>query len=378
MKKIIIFTSDGAGGHTATTNALSSVFKDRYEVQPVNIFKDIIGQLDAIKIFTLGRLNGEQFYERCMAKKKFFFLNKLHTLGKTYFRVCQPRSSRLVEKFLAKEGADLVISVVPLLDGAIINACQKLEIPFLLVPTDLDSTNYIHDIKSVSYKKFHVALPFEDERIRSLLEPAHIPTQQVCVTGFPIRADFFETKDFAQIKQDYQIPEGKPVILLLMGSVGSDTLYTFSQELAHIKEPAHIIICVGRHSIIKEKIRTINFPKHITITLVDFVQRISDLMAVADLCITKAGPVSMSEAMYMNLPMLVDITSSVLDWEKLNYQFIQKHQFGEVIRNVSDLKHQVNTLLSDPQQLKTLRRNLQGFEKKHGCNQVLELVQQMI
>ncbi|MDR3551361.1 MAG: glycosyltransferase, partial [Candidatus Babeliales bacterium] len=213
--------------------------------------------------------------------------------------------------------------------------------------------------------------------LRKKLAPARIPADQVSITGFPIRQDFFETKDISTLKKQFNVPEVKPVILLLMGSVGSDTLYSFSLELAKLPIAAHIIICTGRYEAIKNKIETIPFPAHISRTVVGFTQKISDLMAIADLLITKAGPVSMSEAMYMNLPMLVDTTTSVLKWEKMNYQFIQKYEFGDVIKKADQISSMVTAILQNGK-LQRMKDNLTAYDKKHGSNEVKSLIATMI
>lgn len=378
MKKIIIFTSDGAGGHTATTNALSATLKDSYCIKPINIFRDVLGGVDVIKVLSFGKINGELFYERCLTKKYYPFLNTLHFVGKWYFRQVQRSMSKTLQKFLLAEKPDMVISVVPLVDGAVVDATQKLDIPFILLPTDLDSTNYIHDIKSPAHDGFLCTLPFEDHDIKKKLEPAKIPESKVITTGFPIRVDFFENKDIQAIKRQYSVDQEKPVVLLLMGSVGSDSLYTFAKELTKVSNPMHLVIICGRYQAMKEKVQTIQFPRHITVTAVDFVQKISDLMAISDLLITKAGPVSMSEAMYMNLPMLVDITASTLDWERLNYEFIKKRQFGDVITNINKLPEQVNHLLGNRDSLSYMKNNLVSFEKKVGTTEVRKLIERMI
>ncbi|MDR3550319.1 MAG: hypothetical protein P4L31_02815, partial [Candidatus Babeliales bacterium] len=264
MKKIIVFTSDGAGGHTATTNALKASMGDLYTIQAVNIFKDVIGEIDVINTLSGQRMNGEQFYEHCMIRKYNTFLSALHGVGKWYFRQAQKKISKIIENFLINEQPDLVVSVIPLVDGSIVEATRKLGIPFLLLPTDLDSTNYIHDIYLPKHPKLRVTLPFEDTDLRKKLAPARIPADQVSITGFPIRQDFFEHKDISALKQQYNVTEDKPVILLLMGSVGSDTLYSFSLELAKLPIAAHIIICTGRYEAIKNKIEAIPFPAHIS------------------------------------------------------------------------------------------------------------------
>lgn len=361
----------------ATTRALTAALGHEYIIESVNIFKTI-SNFDFIRTISFGRKTGEQFYEHHMLKKRFTFLNVLHTLGKWYFKRCQPITARTVQKCLQHHKPDLVISVVPLLDGAILRATERMNIPFLLIPTDLDVTNYIHDIRMPRYEKFYMTLPFDDQLLRAKLVPAKIAENKIKVAGFPIRPDFFEPKDVDTLKAHYKVPLNKPVIFLFMGSVGSEALYTFSQELAQLSEPVHLLIGVGRYAAMKEKIQTIPFPPHITYSVVEFTPRISDLMAIADLMITKAGPVSMSEAMYMNVPMLVDVTASSLAWERMNYEFIEKHGFGRIITNINEVKKFTAELMQKKEKIAQMRQKLQNYPKLHGCNQVASIITQIL
>src|SRR5207237_3814499 len=105
-------------------------------------------------------------------------------------------------------------------------------------------------------------------------------------------------------------------------------LYTFVRELAQIKEPVHLLICIARQEQLRHKIMALKLAPHITMTIIGFTDRISDLMAIADILITKSGSVSVNEALYMNLPMILDATSHLLSWEKYNHTFIEQHQLG--------------------------------------------------
>src|SRR5262249_25768780 len=153
----------------------------------------------------------------------------------------------------------------------------------------------------------------------------------------PLRPEFFTAKDINGIKKEFNIQPNKPVILMLMGAVGSQALFTFAQEILKISFPCHVIICVGKAHEMIDKIKQLNFPSHISYTVVGFTQKMADLMAVADLFITKSGTVSVCEAIYSNLPLLVDATTGVLAWEQFNHQFIKKHGFGDIISKPDDI-----------------------------------------
>lgn len=160
--------------------------------------------------------------------------------------------------------------------------------------------------------------------------------------------------------------------------MGLESLYTFTQELSKIQFSAHIIICTGKQKDIKEKIDLMDFPVHLSKTTVGFTDRISDLMSIADLFITKSGSVSVCEALYMNLPMVLDATSHLLAWEKANHRFIERYDVGTTLKELKLLAPLVSDLLSNPEKLALYRKNLEALQKKHGGNEIKNLIDTML
>ena len=109
-----------------------------------------------------------------------------------------------------------------------------------------------------------------------------------------------------------------------------------------------------------------------------FTDRISDLMAISDLFITKSGSVSFCEGLYMNLPMILDATITPLAWEQANHRFIIRHELGDLLKNYQDLSGMVDKLLFDKNQLQLYKQNLITLQKKHGGNEIKRLIHQML
>lgn len=378
MNKVLIFSSSGGGGHTAVANALEQYFKETYTVTINNIFSESLGGIDPVETVTLGRRSGEDFYNYCMRRKWYRFINLYYKMGATYFTWRKTQVRKLLRNYILQQKPDFIVSVIVIVNDDILAVAQELGIPFLLVPTDLDITTFLASIKTPTYSKFKVALAFEDHEARIRLAQAQIPVEKTEISGFTIRPDFFEQKDTANIKGTYSIPEGKPVVLLLLGAVGLESLYTFTQELSKIDTPAHVIICTGKQEGIRKKIDLMNFPPHLSKTTIGFTQRISDLMAIADLFITKSGSVSVCEALYMDLPMILDATTQLLAWEKANHRFIERYDVGTTLKNIDALAPLVSGLLKNPKQLALYRKNLQALEKKHGGNEIKKLIATML
>lgn len=375
----MILSCKGGGGHTAVANALLSYLGTDYDIMLVaDVFTEVISFLDPVYTLSWGRTSCIDFYNYLLPRKWYRTLSWYYVFGSYYTTWRQKKITAYIEKYLQQHKPDLVISVVPVINHAIAYATQNLNIPFLLLPTDLDINIFLNGINNPSFSAFTLATAFEDGEARQRAVQAQVPMQQVSVTGFVIRPDFFEEKNKHAIKTEYSVPHDKPVILLLLGALGLDTVPLFTEQLTKIHSPAHILVCTGRRDDLKDTISKIPLPAHITLTIIGFTERMSDLMSIADLFITKSGSVSVCEAVYMNLPMIIDATSTPLSWEYANHRFIKRHSFGTLIKQVDELPSVVSHLLQNKDLLATYKNNLIKMPKKHGGIEIRQLIEKML
>jgi UDP-N-acetylglucosamine:LPS N-acetylglucosamine transferase len=80
----------------------------------------------------------------------------------------------------------------------------------------------------------------------------------------------------------------------------------------------------------------------------------------------------------MNIPMILDGTSTILKWEKLNHQIVTSHHFGISLRVGADLMCIVDDLLSHPEKLEQMKNNLRAFKKNDGGQEVLHQIEIML
>ena len=153
-----------------------------------------------------------------------------------------------------------------------------------------------------------------------------------------------------------------------MGAQGSYASYTFAKALTQIHAPAHLFICIGKNISIKEKLETIQYPQFITPHIIEYTLRIPDLMAIADLLITKSGSLTVAEALYSKLPMLVDQTSAVLSWEYFNHVLIETYGYGKTIKKIKDIAPMTTEILTHKTLYNEIKSNLEHIKRDHGKN----------
>jgi len=160
-KKILILSSNGGGGHTAVSNALRDYLNNDYEIIIINVFTELLGALDHANTFSKKRFSGEGLYNYLLAHKWYRLINLYFSAGSWYYNTLMGKSSRkLMYDFFSQGKFDLIISVIPIVNNIALDAAEKANIPFLLIPTDLDIRTFIQKIKNPTYKKFKLAIPF--------------------------------------------------------------------------------------------------------------------------------------------------------------------------------------------------------------------------
>ncbi len=373
-KKILIFTSKGGGGHMSVSKALRNFLEDSYDVTITNFFEEVMCTVDTIKSVTFGRADSEDVYNFCLRHRFTTLANCFTKFGSWVLKYREPLIEPLVLNYIDAKKPDLIVSVIPMVNFAILPVARKHNIPFLVVTNDLDTTNYINGISSINYKKFFYTIAFRDGGIISKFKPAKIPHSQVAVTGFPLRAEFFDSnKNQVAIKKDFDIPLDKKVVMVLMGGAGSFACYSYVQTLLRLKNTMHVVVCIGRDEKLRKLISRLKLPSHISISIVGFTERISDLMSVSDVLITKSGPGSICEAIASGLPLLIDQTSGTLFWESLNIDFVKKHNLGEVITKFNDVSSKINKFLEDSTYICSVKRRMSrlqsglNFRKRIRC-----------
>lgn len=376
-KKIIILTSSGGGGHLSASSALETYLCSDYEPESVHVFK-LLQHLDPILMLTDNKYSCEELFNVLLPKKYARSLNWIYRLGSRYIQWRKKDIHKKLRHHFIEQNPALIISVVPILNNIVLEVAQELRIPFLLIPTDLNISMYIMHIMNPTYKQFYIGLAFNDKDIMKYIKKNRISNDHITILGPPLKADFFIHKNKDLLKQEYLIVEHKPVIMILMGSQGSNETEKYTKQLLTLSFPVHLLVCIGKNIKSKNSLAKLSIPAHISISIIDFTPHIADYMTMADILISKSGTQSVCEALYTNIPLFLDATSTTLPWEQFNHTFIKKHHFGELIKKYKQIVPLVTSLIQDSQKLTFYKHNIKKLEKKVFTKELLLLLEKIV
>lgn len=372
-KKVIIFSCFGGGGHMSAAAAIEACLHD-YNVKTIDAYGDTLATLDPIYYLTFKRYTGQDFYNFLLRHNKKRITNLFFYFGYLMRNIRKKGIYRSFELSILHEKPDLIVSVIPLVNHFLADIAKKHNIPYFLVPTDLDIQSFVKDVHLSKDVNSVLCLGYDYPEIKKCIEPSFVPASQIKITGFPIRNEFFESKNLIEIKKDLAIDFDKPIVLLVMGATGSTATLSYIQELIKITVPFHLIICIGRSDNLYKPIEKISFPGHITYSIFNGNRDISDAMAIADICITKPGSVTFSEVLYMNIPVIIDNTTPALLWERMNLDMVKNYGLGTIITNSKQIKKTVTSYLIDKELRALTRNNISGLQKNDFGNEFKQLV----
>jgi 1,2-diacylglycerol 3-beta-galactosyltransferase len=95
----------------------------------------------------------------------------------------------------------------------------------------------------------------------------------------------------------------------------------------------------------------------------EFTTRVNDYMRLADFFIGKPGPGSVSEALAMQLPVIVSCNAWTLPQERYNADWIVEKEVGVVLRNFREIDQAVAQLI-EPSALARYRANAAALNNR--------------
>jgi processive 1,2-diacylglycerol beta-glucosyltransferase len=239
----------------------------------------------------------------------------------------------------------------------------RTEIPCLTVITDyVTHSQWIHPgveqycVPSVS--------------VRDGLLSRGVPGDRIAVTGMPIERKFLRTLDRGALRQRFGLMPDRPVVLVMAGAYAMlGGVGDVVRVLARFPRPLQVLVVCGFDRRLTEQVRAQTAQAPHPFQVFGYVDNVEELMAVSDLLITKAGGVTVSEALALDLPML--IYRPIPGQEEGNTQYLLERGAALAPKTPAMLHDLLEMLLADPARLAAMRRAAAGLAHPEATAQVV-------
>jgi 1,2-diacylglycerol 3-beta-galactosyltransferase len=343
MKKLDFIYFDAGGGHRSAAMALEQVIAQQgrpWEIRMVNLQE----QLDTLDIFR--RVTGIplQDYYNLLLKKGWTIgsgelLKGLHVV----IRLFQPALVRLLSDFWRDRRPDMVVSLIPNFNRAL-----KLSLEAALPGTPLvtiltDIADYPPHFWIERQEQYLIC--GSDRAVAQARELGHEASRIFRASGMILNPRFYEPVDADRSaeRQRLGLDPQWPTGLVLFGGEGSAVMVEVARRLEAAARPLQLIMICGRNQKLAAALRGLT--ARIPIYVEGFTREVPYYMHLSDFFIGKPGPGSISEAIAMKLPVIVERNAWNLPQERYNCEWVREQDVGMVLRNFRGIAGAVAELL---------------------------------
>jgi processive 1,2-diacylglycerol beta-glucosyltransferase len=367
--RILILSASVGAGHLRAAEAVEQALR---QVAPEAQVKNV----DVLEMTN-------RLFRRFYGKFYLDLVNKApHVLGYFYDMLDRPsRSGRnrgdrfrlMIEKlnlgkfmrFLQSEPWDLVINThfLPAEIIASLRKPGKISVPQVTVTTDFETHRLWVNQPCERY--------FTATQEGALyLQSWGVPAKDTLATGIPIHPVFSEPKDRAACRARHGLVDDHPVVLQLAGGFGVGPIEKLYQSLMSVELPLQLVTVAGRNEELKKKLEALPRPARHRVKVLGFTREIDELMASADLVVSKPGGLTTSETLARGAVMV--IVNPIPGQESRNSDFLLESGAAIKVNNAATLGYKVTNLLQDPKRLAQLRTNVQRVARPQAAFDVVK------
>ena len=216
-----------------------------------------------------------------------------------------------------------------------------------------------------------------NDKMKNYLISKNISENKVFVTGIPISSRFLKTYNKQDILKEFNLEENKKTILFFAGGefgLGKNRTLQIFEDLIKNFENIQIIAIAGKNEKMKLNFETIvkNFNKEKNVRVLEFTNKVPELMAISDLVISKPGGLTTSESLASNLPMI--IINPIPGQEEENAEFLESKGTGVWIRKNDSPYEILKNIIDNPVKLEEMKKNTEILAKKHSTEDICKTV----
>jgi UDP-N-acetylglucosamine:LPS N-acetylglucosamine transferase len=349
---------DAGGGHRAAAEALREAMAEQrpnWEVRLVNL-QEILDALDPVHKITGIRM--QDIYNSMLRSGWTLGAGAILPILHGVVRVLHPRAVRLLAKFWKDAPPDLVLSLVPNFNRTMREGLAQAAptVPYVTLLTDI--ADYPPHFWIEKQEQFFIC--GSQRAMEQAREMGHRPERIFRTSGMVLHPRFY-----AQPAAGYgsERPAERRMLgldpervtgLVLFGGQGSRKIIEIARRLDESALPIQMVFICGKNEGVVRALRRHKFrmPAYIG----GFTREVPRFMRLSDFFIGKPGPGSISEALAMGLPVIVENNVWTLPQERYNAQWVSDSGLGLVVPNFKEIRAAVENLL-EPENFARYRRN---------------------
>ncbi|MHB8134951.1 MAG: MGDG synthase family glycosyltransferase [Anaerolineaceae bacterium] len=350
-QRFLILTSDSGFGHRSVANSIAKALELLHPQEAVvSIVNPIFEQPTAL-ILRKTELNYDNMVRDYPSLYRLAYeISDSRSASSLVEATLKHALQRSIQQIIGQFQPDAILNTNQMFNSPTGATLRELKIkpPFFTIVTDLA------DVHSMWFNSDPDLFFVASEAVKAKAISSGIPDKDIVITGIPVDPAFcFNQESKYNLRCSLGL-DPNLTTLLIVGSQRVKGIYSYLKALEKVRYPFQVVVITGGDNALYTKLgkRSWHFP-----TLVkNYVTNIPDWMISADLLITKAGGLILSEGLAAGLPIV--LINNLPGQEEGNVRYILENNAGILAGTPAELITTMNSWLSDGQSnMNTIKNN---------------------
>ncbi len=372
MDKILILYGSYGGGHKSAANAIKNHIEENYEEFNVTAVDCIEYISKIINKITTGAYN-QMAKKAPWAWKRVYFGSEKGFLSKISNGMNKLMAKKLYH-LIEEENPNIIVSTHPFATQMVgrLKRKGKINCKVSTIMTDFEiHSQWLQESEYID--NYFVAQTGMKESMVKL----GIDSSKIYVTGIPMSERFLENFDRKEILREFELEDNKKTVLFFGGGemgLGKDRTCEILKTLVESFENIQVVAISGRNEVMQDAFQEIvaNSNSSNRVKILDYTQKVPELMSISSLVITKPGGLTTTESLASGLPMI--IINPIPGQEEQNAEFLEKSKVGIWLQKNDDIKKVLETVILNDELLEQMRKNTNKFAKKTSTKDICEII----
>lgn len=372
MKKIMIFYGSYGGGHLSAAKSIKEYIENNYLDTKIEMI-DCVEYINKVlnKVTTKAY---EEFAKKAPEVWGFIYKKSERGLVSKLSNDSNKLMAIKLKNLLQDFDPDYVISTHPFSSQMCAYLKKKEKVNFKLATIMTDFAP--HD-QWLLYPEYVDYFFVAHSKMKQQLIQKGISANKIYATGIPISNRFLKTYNKDDILKDFGLVKDKKTVLFFAGGefgLGKSTTTEVLKIFAEDFNDLQIIAIAGRNESMKKKFEDIvnSSGRQDSIKVLDYTNRVPELMSISDLVVTKPGGLTTTESLASNLPIV--IINPIPGQEEENASFLENNGVGIWIKKQDDIKERLESILKNPKKLDEMKHHTRELSKPNSTENICKTI----
>jgi len=209
---------------------------------------------------------------------------------------------------------------------------------------------------------------------RDLCRQRGLVADRVHLLGIPVNPSFTQPRNREATLRALGLAPDRRTVLIAGGGMGVGPIAELVHQLL-VMDPdraqrLQLIVVCGDNVRLRRSLEGLSQQARLPIRVFGFVETMAKLMQVSDLLVTKAGGLTITEALATGLPLI--ICSVIPGQEQLNARYVVSHGAAIMALRVPEVIDAIQRLLDDPATVCAMQERARALAFPHAADHIVE------